>query len=230
MVSCLCPSTSEFKALKERDVLSSLFGAQIYAYKHSSTMLFWTWYYYRFLTFTVLLHFFGTIYNAVTMLFDIYNGIAMFLQTFAMLLLFFFFFWTKTWTFAIAVVWTFTLVLPCFWTFIVVLLCYLQTFIMILPCFLDIFHRCNMEHLLCGYLFIYFETFTVVLLGGFKHFPWYYCFFCTNTKLHLDIYHVVILSLNIYHSIIQFFQTLIMILPGFFDIYIVISVVCGHLQ
>ncbi len=54
------------------------------------------------------------------------------------------------------VVWIFTLVLPCFWTFIVVLLCYLQTLILILQgfFFFYIFHRCKMEHLLCGYLFI----------------------------------------------------------------------------
>ncbi len=69
---------------------------------------------------------------------------------------------------AIVVVWIFTLVLPCFWTFIV-LLCYLQTFITILPCFLDIFHRCNMENLLCGYLFI------------LRHLLKYYCGFFSQT-------------------------------------------------
>ncbi len=158
MVSCLCPSASEFKALKERDVLSSL-GAQNYAYKHSSTILFWTWYYRRLLTFTMLLHVLDHLqygYHVVWHLKWYYHVFTDIFHAIGVL----FCFLDKNMDILdikhAIVVWIFTLVLPCFWTFIVVLLCYLQTLILILQgfFFFYIFHRCKMEHLLCGYLFI----------------------------------------------------------------------------
>lgn len=71
-------------------------------FEHGITIGFWH------LPFTI----FWTIYNGITMLFDIYRGINMFLQTFAMLLLFFvclFVFWTKTWT-----LWTLNMLLLLF--------------------------------------------------------------------------------------------------------------------
>ncbi len=139
---------------------------------------------------------FWTIYNAVTMLFDIYNGITMFLQIFS-------FFCDKNMDIldikhAIVVVWIFTLVLPCFWTCIV-LLYYLQTFITILPCFLDIFHRCNMENLLCGYLFI------------LRHLVKYYCGFFTNIFHDITVFVLIQNYIWTFTMLLLYFCTFIIV-------------------